>query len=120
MAFAVLFELLFLFDQTPFCFLELCGQELTGAVGLVLPVPQVLLDVQGGQSLSHLSCRFGVVADIAHPKRVDRLADRARDDVITHHLHDIFHDLPRSLGFVQIQLLDNPFQPGATENLIGD
>ena len=73
-----------------------------------------------GQSLRHLPSLFGVVADVAHAKRVDVYPHRARVDVTTHRLDDILHDPPRSLGLVQIHLLDDPFQPGAAENLIGE
>ena len=70
-ALAIVLELLFLFDETPLRFRELRVQELAGVVGLGLSVFRVLVDVERGQTLGDLPCRFGVVADVADAKRVD-------------------------------------------------
>ena len=77
-ALAIVLELLFLFDEAPLRFGELRVEELAGVVGLGLAILRVLVDVQRGQSLGHLPCRFGIVADVADAKRVDVLPDRAR------------------------------------------
>ncbi len=64
----ILLELFLVLNEALLRVLELCLQKLIGAVGLAFPIAQILLDVQRGQTLGDLACRFRVIADEADAK----------------------------------------------------
>ena len=69
MAAAVFFEPLLLLDEARASALHLGLQELVGALGLSLPVLEVFLDHQRGNSFRDPLHRFGVTANVADGER---------------------------------------------------
>jgi hypothetical protein len=67
---AVVLELLFLLDEALLRCLELGAEELAGGFRLGSAVGEVLVDVERRQPFGHPARGLGVIADVAHPKRI--------------------------------------------------
>ena len=115
---AVILEPLLVLDQTPPRVLELRFQELVGALGQHFPVAQILFDEQRRQTFGHPHRGSRVAGGEADAEGV--ALDDLDFDFLPHPLDDVFHDRGAALVGVEIEILNDPFEPRAAQDLLRD
>ena len=116
---SILLELGFVLDQALACIGELRLQKTVGAFRQLLPVAEVLFDEERRQAVRHSHHGLRIVANVGNAKRI-ALDDDLDVDVPAHILDDGLHELCAPLDGVEVEIANDPLEPGTAENLLCD
>src|SRR5258706_10834690 len=115
MPLAIGFELFLLFDQTAPGVLHLHGEKLVRSFRQYLAVTKVLFNEQGREAIRHPHNGRRIVANVRNAERIS--LENLNLDVVPHPLDDILFDSSAPLLRVEVEILDNPLQTRAAEDL---